>query len=190
MNPDNSKLIVVCGWAVAGKDTIAAALSKRLDIHWLDIDQVRRLNFGEPNPDPTSEEEMKHDRREMKGAYSLFYTAITENIAMGNDLIVTATLSRTNYWKDFLQALASAGVSPELRVIWCKPENDSDEEILRRLAQRKFGVNCWSTVTTLRRYNEIKARFDPPQVEHLTLDTSPPNTIDGCTDKAAEYILS
>jgi predicted kinase len=187
---NDGELIVLCGWAVAGKDTLAAAIAKQLNIHWLDIDAVRVLNFGTPNPHPVSQQEMEKDRREMKGAYDLFYSSITANMAMGRRLIVTATFSRTSYWDNFLEILIAARLSPNLRVIWCKPENDSDEEIARRLASRQFGVNCWSSVNSLERYHEVKARFEIPPVEHLTLDTSPPNTVENCVDEAIKYILS
>jgi predicted kinase len=186
----DGKLIVICGWAVAGKDTIASAVSNKLGILWLDIDHVRRLNFGVPNPKPISEQEMKQDREEMKETYKLFYSSIAMNIAMGRPLIATATFSRANYWNDFFQSLAAAEVSPELHVIWCKPENDTNEEILRRLSLRQFGVNCWSSVTTLERYNEVKSRFQAPPGEYLALDTSPPNTIEHCANEAVQYILS
>lgn len=184
------KIVIVCGWALAGKDTIAAELSKRLDMPWLDIDQVRRLNFGAPNPLPVSVEEMDRDRLEMKGSYQLLYSSVGINAAMGRSLIATATFSRAAYWDSFFQSVAAAGASPKLRVIWCKPENDSDEEIAGRLARRQFGVNCWSPVNTLARYNEVKGRFQAPPIEHLMLDTSPPNTIESCVNLAAQYILS
>ena len=96
-------LIVICGWAMSGKSTIAKEISKTLGIHLIDIDDVRFLNFGRPNPHPdASEKEMERDKKEMIGSYELLCKAIDINLHMNRSLIITATFTRPIYWEIFL----------------------------------------------------------------------------------------
>lgn len=190
MTNTNPTLAVFCGWAISGKGTVAELVSRKLGIHWIDVDAVRVLSFGPPNPHPNiSEMAMNRDREEMKGAYDLLYAATEINLRAKRRLIITATFSRARYWDPITETL---GRHPETepRIIWCKPENDSDDEIRHRLEGRKFGINSWSSVNSLERYHEVRSRFDPIQFPHLELDTSPPNTPEKCAEQAVAYILS
>lgn len=181
-------LIIICGWALSGKNTIAAGILNNLDIRWIDIDAIRILNFGTPDPHPdVSEEKMKRDQEEMKGSYELLYATIEKNLAMRNSLLITATFSRARYWDEILEILKQHP-TVNYRVISCEPQNDDSEEISTRLQKRQFGVNCWSAVNSIERYREVKERYKSPPFPHLKLDTSPPNTIAECVRKAIAYI--
>lgn len=189
---DNSHpaLIVVCGWPLSGKNTIAKHIAEALRVHWIDIDDIRILNFGPPDPHPNiSEETMEQDRREMKGSYELLYAGVNIVLGMKRSLIITATFSRASYWEPLLAYLAQY---PEtaLKVIWCRPLKDGDEEIARRLEGRIFGVNSWSSVNSMEHYAEVKNRFEIPPVTHLELDTSPPHSPNECAKQVIAYILS
>lgn len=153
-------------------------------MHWIDIDDIRFTCFGPPNPYPATEQELEKDRAEMLGSYRMLFAATTANLQMGRSLIISATFSRKSYW---LELLASIPRHP-IKVIWCRPQNDTDEEISARLARRRFGENCWSSVNTLDRYKEVKGRFQAPTLPHLTLDTSPPNSVEDCVARAIEYL--
>ncbi len=123
----------------------------------------------------------------MKGAYELLFASVGMNLRMPRSLIVTATFSRTSYWKNFFATFSCP--APHLKIIWCRPQNDSDEEIQRRLDGRQFGINCWSSVNSLERYHEVKNRYETIKLPHLELDTSPPHTVDESAEKALAYIL-
>jgi predicted kinase len=185
-----STLVVVCGWPLSGKGTIARHLAKDPSMHWIDIDDVRVLNFGPPNPHPNiSEEAMRRDKAEMKGSYELLYAAIGITLAMRRPLIVSATFSRAFYWEPVIAALAR---HPEgtLRILWCKPKGDTEGEIRRRLSKRHFGVNCWSSVNSVERYEEVKGRYEAPTLSLLQLDTSSPRHMKKCVEEARAYVLS
>lgn len=188
----NARLIVICGWALSGKSTIAAGIKGNLDFdtHWIDIDEIRFLNFGPPNPRPdTSEELMQRDRMEMKGSYELLYATIEKNLVMGKSVLVTATFSRARYWNEILEILKRC---PEVnvKVVSCEPQNDSKKETRNRINGRVFGKNTWSAVNSIKRYNEVKDRYESPPLPHLKLDSSPPNTIGKCVQEVIAYIQS
>ena len=190
MATKNPILIIICGWAISGKGTVAKGVSDALKIHWIDIDEVRTLNFGPPNPNPNaSEDTKKKDNEEMKGSYYLLYSAIEQVFEMERSLIVTATFSRIRYWKEILDAV-NKHQNYDLKVVWCVPKNDSNEEISKRLAKRVFSVNSWSAVNSLDRYKEVKDRFKLPPIPYIEIDTSPPNTPEKCVEQAVTYILS
>ncbi|MBP6859522.1 MAG: AAA family ATPase [Candidatus Magasanikbacteria bacterium] len=183
-------IVVICGWPVSGKDTLASQISSELGIHWLDIDRIRALHFGLPNPFPdVSEAAMELDRVEMKGSYELLYAAVGIGLRVGKSLIITATFSRSSYWENFQRVLTGCP-SVNLRVIWCHPQNDTDQEIADRLSRRHFGVNSVSSVNSLARYHEVKSRYDTPVLPHLELDTSPPHTIEECVRQAIAYLTA
>ena len=74
-------LIVVCGWPVSGKTTIAKILQEKLGVHCLDIDPLRREAFGMPHPHPDSSPElMAKDRQEMGGGYRMLKLATDTNL--------------------------------------------------------------------------------------------------------------
>lgn len=180
------RLIIVCGWPLSGKTEIARLISQTLEIHWIDIDDIRLLNFGKPNPYPNASNYlMEIDKAEMGGAYELLNTSAKLNLQIGRQLIITATFSRKKYWKNLQQI----GNPASMKIIWCKPINDSIEEIKRRLSGRQFGINCWSTVNSIERYLEVKTRFENPPPPYLELNTSPPNSVEECVQKAMAYLL-
>ena len=182
--------IVFFGPPGSGKGTIAKKVAQKLKVHWLDIDEIRVLNFGLPNPYPnTSEKSMELDRAEMKGSYELLYAATAINLQMQKSLIITATFSRSSYWGEVTKTL-NKHPEYQCKIIWCKPLNDTEEEIRNRLKKRIFGVNCYSSVNSIERYREVKDRYEPIYVPHRELDTSPPNSIVICVNAAVNYIFS
>lgn len=182
-------LVVICGWPVSGKDTIANLLQPQLGVHWLDIDKLRRLCIGLPYPHPDeSEELMKKDDIEMRMAYQLLLYNADLHLSNGRSLIITATFSRKSGQKE-LATIGTKYPQATLKVIQCLPLNDSQEEIEHRLS-RGFGKGYVGGVNSYKRYLEIKERYKPIELPHLEIDTSPPNLPEECAKKALAYILS
>lgn len=179
-------LIVICGWALTGKSAIAVGVTNSLGFHWIDIDNVRSLNLGRPNPNQKTPEEREIDKKEMLASYELLFQATSINLALGRSVIITATFSREVYWKMFNRLLLSSNTN--LKIISCEPQNDSEEEIRNRLNGRVFGQNTWSAVNSIELYREVKARYKSPELPHLKLDTS--QTIHECLEEALTYITS
>ena len=99
---------------------------------------------------------------------------------------MTATFSRKIGQEDIRDLIAKH--SPNLWIVWCLPTNDPKDEIERRLA-RGFGEGYCGAVNSYARYLEVKNRFEPIELPHLKIDTSPPNTPEMCAQEALTYIL-
>src|SRR5882724_11512886 len=92
-------LIVICGWPLSGKNTIAAGIAHHLAMHYIDIDRdIRRPIFGMPNPQPNrSPDLMRRDHDEMLGSYKILWCSADIHLSLGRDLCVSCTLSREAY---------------------------------------------------------------------------------------------
>lgn len=181
-------LVVICGWPVSGKDTIASLIQSQLGIHWVDIDKVRHLCIGLPYPHPDeSEELMEKDGLEMRRAYQLLLYNADLHLSDGRSLMITATFSRKS-GQDELATIMAKYPWATLKVVQCLPMNDSQEEIERRLA-RGFGGGYVGGVNSYNRYLKVKNRYDRIKLDHLEIDTSPPNTPEECAQEALRYIL-
>ena len=190
---DSVLLMIVCGWPLAGKSTVAREVSENLGIRLLDIDRdIRVPMFGLPHPHPnTSDELTRRDQDEMRGSYELLWHAVEIYIRLNRHVIACCTLSRQIY-QDALASVCLRNPAAKLRIVQCRPQNDGQEEITRRLdsPDRKFGTNCFSSVNSHERYEEVKRRYATISLPHLELDTSPPNTLESCVRDALTYIHS
>ncbi len=189
-----STLIVVCGWPFSGKTTLATALRKELGVHHIDIDEVRALIVGIPHPHPNeSPELMKRDVQEMAMAYRLLIAGTDENLGVGRSLIITATFSR-KLGQLMLSLLMVKHPDAQLKIIQCVPQDDTDEEVVRRMANRDFGQDTYiGAVNSVERYKEVKERYDPIELPHLKIHTwGSKNEGDINTEVSAalNYILS
>jgi len=182
-------LVVVCGWPLSGKGTIASKLSGKTGFPHLDIDENIRLPiFGRPHPRPNeSDELMKRDVEEMAASYDLLLHATQIHIDLKRPLIVSASFSRRKGQDDLIR-LTERNPATKLRIIWCHPTDDTAEEIARRLARRSAQGAYSGSVTTPERYQEVKGRFEPITLPHLDLDTSSSAKIESCLDIALQYI--
>ena len=188
-------LIVVCGRPLAGKSTVAKILQKKLadggeKVHWNDIDEVRRLLVGLPYPHPNESHELTmRDGQEMGAAYRFMNNAADWHLANNRSLIMTYTMSR-KVGQDQISALTDKyAATARVVVIYCEPVNDTEEEIMTRLS-RGFGEGGYvGGVNSYGRYKEVKDRFEPIELPHCTLDTSPPNTPEQCAQAALDYLV-
>lgn len=182
-------LIVVCGWPLSGKTTIAKIVAKRLGIHRIDIDELRHLCIGLPHPHPnTSPELMKKNNLEMGVAYELLLHVADIHLRLGRSVIIIATFSKMVGQEDLLAVLKN---HPEasMRIVWCFPFDDNEEEIKRRLA-RGFGEGYVGGVNSLERYRETKKGFESIALPHIKIDTSSLVTQHECVTRAIGYIIS
>jgi len=185
-------LIVIYGWPFSGKTALAVALRKKLDIHHIDIDEVRALMVGIPYPHPDeSPELMKRDGQEMAMAYRLLTAGANENLTFNRSLIITATFSR-KIGQQMLLDLMAKHPDAQLKVIQCVPQGDTDEEVARRMVNRDFGQNAYvGGVNSVKRYKEVKGRYEPielPHLELLTWGSKNEGNIEAEVTKALEYI--
>lgn len=183
-------LTYVVGWPLSGKSTIAKKVSHKLGVHWVDIDDVRRLAVGLPNPHPNKSPELAdRDTKEMAGAYRFVHDIASWHAEQARSLIVTFTCSRVS-GQNAIRDVAERFVNMRVRVIWCRPTNDTKEEIQKRLS-RGFGEGGYvGGVNSMERYNEVKMRYQRIGLPCLTIDTSPPNTIDACVNATVAHICA
>jgi len=185
-------LIVVCGWPLSGKDTIARLLQKSLgNIQWRDMDDIRGLLSGLPEPYPEqSPELLNRDRETADMAYRQLFKYIDYKLWVNHSVIATLTLTRESTRKGLL-AVYEKHPKANLKIVRCAPKNDSREEIEKRLASRKFGVNYFGSTNSYERYLERKRSYEPmDNLPHIEIDTSPPHTPDESAEEALRYILS
>jgi predicted kinase len=182
-------LVVICGWPLAGKGTVARRVSQMLHIRHLDIDNnIRRPVFGLPHPHPElSSALMQQDVQEMLASYKLLLLAADCFLEQRRSLILTATFSRRTY-QEMLATVVSKHPEVRLKVLWCYPTNDSTNEVTRRLEKRRHENNA-SSVNSIDRYLEVKSRFEPLELPHLRIETSAPASEEDTLRRAAEYIL-
>ena len=184
----NDILIVVYGWPLSGKGTVARGISEALDIRHLDIDEhIRRPVFGVPRRHPeVSPVLMQRDTQEMLASYKLLLLAAECFLELHRPLILSATFSRCSYHA-MLARLIGKHPDVQLKLIWCCPTNDSAKEIDRRLEKRRQ-ENGASAVNSIDRYMEVKSRFQSIQLPHIQIDTSPPKAEKDAIGEALRYI--
>jgi predicted kinase len=182
-------LIVICGWPLSGKGTVARGVSEALGIRHLDIDEnIRRPVFGLPHPHPeTSPAIMQQDVQEMLASYKLLLLAADCFLEQRRPLILTATFSRCIYL-EMLTRMMSKHPESRLKIVWCHPTNDSTDEVGRRLETRRH-ENSASSVNSIERYVEVKSRFEPIQWPHVRIETSPPASEKHSVHEALRYIV-
>ncbi len=114
--------------------------------------------------------------------------AVAINLQWGRSVTITATFSRKQGQENIL-ALMTKHPDVNLKVVWCLPENDTREEIERRL-RRPFGEDYLGAVNSWERYCEVKNRYQPIELPHLQVNTSPPNTPEQSAHTVLTYIVT
>jgi len=126
----------------------------------------------------------------MSACYEILLHIAEVCLRLKRQLVVAATFSRRTGVKDIV-SLSRRYPDADIKVIWCRPKNDAEEEIRMRLARRNEEADQSSAVTTMARYTEVKKRYEEiVDLPHLELDTSPPKTIADCVSEALNYILA
>lgn len=188
---EDPTLIVICGWPMSGKTTLATTVRQHLNVHHIDIDEVRWLMVGQPYPHPNeSPELMKRNVQEMGMAYRLLIAGAHENLAAGRSVLITATFSR-RMGQEMLHDLMAKHHGARLHVIQCIPQCDTPEEVARIISARDFGEGGYKgAVNSPERYFEVKGRYDPIELPHLKIATWGASSVEDETRLALEYILS
>jgi len=182
-------LIVLCGWPVSGKSTLAKRIAEFFGIRHIDIDDtIRTPILGKPAPnDGTSPEVNKHDIQEMSASYDILFATIDAFLKRGFSLVATATLSSKKWGQDRLWALCEQHQQAKARIIWCKPEL-TDEELAARMTER--AKHYTGATSDPKRVRELQGRYEPIVIPHLELNTAPPNTVEESLAQALDYIFA
>ncbi|MBI4095116.1 MAG: hypothetical protein HY435_02915 [Candidatus Liptonbacteria bacterium] len=203
-------LIVFCGWPGSGKTSTAELVQKVLNeeitdplepkIHLADIDLVRRTSLGLPYPHPNESRELQvKDGREMGGAYKLLLHTAEWHLGEMRPLIICATFSsrvgQRNlldlYNRHFEERMKAEAIPCALRIVKCAPSDDSPERVEALFKGRNFGEGGYvGGVNSPERYFEVKGRYHPILLPHMTLTTWPDRPPRECAEEALRYILS
>jgi len=193
---DQLTLVLIGGLPLHGKSTLGRQLESRTDLHYCDIDDLRKEAFGLPTREQYEEQwsdqeaGAKWSSQRMKMAYMLLHDgAVDIALGAGQSLMVGTTYSRARS-KNFVKEIAEkhgAVVKP----IVCRISNETREEIERRMA-RDAESEYISGCATWNDYYDIKERFEaldetgvfPPE-SVLVVDTSNP-----LTDEQLEEIVT
>jgi len=168
-------VILIAGLPAVGKTTLAKALSAKLGVRHLYIDEdFRRPIFGQPNPDPYANPETKKAAAmEMGFAYDgLIKIGTKGHLLLGRSLIVTATFSRP-LARANVRVIMVEHPEAKLKVIWCRtqrPEAEEIAEIQRRLDERKKGDYAGGC-NSVGHYLDDKRRYPSMDLPHIEIDT-------------------
>ncbi|MEK7147094.1 MAG: zeta toxin family protein [Patescibacteria group bacterium] len=185
-------LIFICGWPFSGKTSLAERVRDELNVHHVDIDDMRWLAIGKPYPHPNeSPELMKKDGQEMGGAYRLVFTTIDWHLETGRSILATATLSSKPHGQEKLRAVYEKYPLARVKIIQCVPQGDTSEVVARLMGKRDFGESGYrGAVNSPERYYEVKGRFNPIELPHLEILTwGSDNEIKDEVKLAMGYIL-
>lgn len=182
---------ILLGWAFTGKTALVEKLKKVLNVHFVNIDDVRFVAIGIPHPHPNiSKKLMDQDILEMTESYRLLCRITDWHLEHNRSLIITATFSRSVYWKIFRPMLRKHRHA-KIKIIQCLPVGDTPKKVAHIMKRRKFGENYNSAVNSPERYFEVKHRFKKPPLPFQTILTwGSGNSIEESARQAAEYILA
>lgn len=192
-------LVVIAGLPLSGKTTLGYRLTPILNMHYCDSDELRQSAFGVL----TQEEYQKRwenpeqatmlTQEDMKLSYMLLHATIDISLRAHRSLIVSATYSRKST-QEFLKKIVNE-TNAKLRMLLCKLQNETREEIERRLRRDDKSEFVYGT-KTLVDYETNKSRFESPDTtgifspsEILTVDTSSAETVVLAMDRIMEFIL-
>ncbi len=179
------QLIVLRGLPASGKSTLAALIAKALGFHWIDVDAVRLIATGMPNPHPNAEDgSLKRDGEEMGISYRMMLAMVDENLKAGRSVIMTATFSRAMA-HDQIEKLLADNPGTELKMIWCDTEGITDPSLEIRFNREGY----LGATNTVERFRELEAHFVKDiNLPQFRLRTAWMHTINECLDHALDYI--
>ncbi len=184
-------LIVVCGHPLSGKSTLAGELSRRLGVHWIDLDQLRVFYFGPADPEPNLDAATTaKDKAEVAAAYNIIFHAVELYCREfpARSLIVSLPLSSRRFGQDVIQNIAEQYSRP-LRILWCNLRNATPETIDTRLRQRLLD-GYRGAVNSRSYFLECRDRFEPIELQCCQIDTSPPATVEETVQLALNYLAA
>lgn len=186
-------LIFVCGWPMSGKTELAQHLSLQLGIHYVDIDDLRWMLFGQPNPHPDASPILRaRDRQEMSASYRILFDVIDWHLSASRSILVTAPLSLKVGGQTEVERLWRKYPNTLLRVVQCLPENDTPEAVACMMAKRSFGTTGGykGAVNSSQRYFEVKDRYQPIELPHIKVQTwGSTQSIEDGVQMVIEYVL-
>ncbi len=164
-------LWIFCGLPASGKSALASALSKALQVEYLNSDRVRKQRFGLSPRDCAIEpvDQGIYSAEARQQVYAQLLDAARQRIQSGRSIILDATYSASTYREKVLQ-LADEYPAETLFV-----ECTADEAVLRsRLRQREHAASV--SDARLAHFDTLKSRFEPltdiPPDRHIRIDTT------------------
>ncbi|MDO8557225.1 MAG: AAA family ATPase [Candidatus Jorgensenbacteria bacterium] len=190
-------LIAIAGPPLAGKTTLGKNLAATLGIHYCDSDELRAAAFGVP----THEEYAKRwknpteaaliTRKDMTLAYRLLHETVNLSLEADRSLIISATYASKSSQEFLLELVRTQ--EARLRFIICRVEQETDEELKRRMRQRDEGKKFVYGTQTLIDYYHVKGRFEWPHKtgvfspdDLLIIDTS--QSVERCVNLSLNFI--
>ncbi len=190
------RLIVLAGLPTTGKTTLGDLLEQRLNIHFADIDRVKKVLYGLPtraeyqwrqaNPEAGDAK----SAAEMRRAYTSLHDGLNVALDDGLNTIVAATYSKKGS-QEFLSAIAKRH-GARVKVVLLTLRDDSEEVInqrIRRDAKSTEIHGCASYEHYLRdkaRYQAVTTTGVFPPESILEIDSSQP--VDAYIDRVIEFV--
>lgn len=162
-------VVAIMGVPLSGKTTLGNALSRRIGVHFIDIDDGPARCALPLDPEPlATEEKAAETRKRMAIRYSVLHEAISANLRQGFPLIVAATYASKSSQEFLRRAVKENGGA--LKLIECV-FNDENGEVERRIHYRHANGEtggCRSIST----YRADKGKYEGPNLPHFTVNTS------------------
>jgi predicted kinase len=184
-------VIVVCGWPLSGKSEVASRVGRALGLHVADDDEIAAACVGLPDPDwRSSDERRRRNLNRTAMAYELLHQTVRVHLEIAEpprSIVVASTYSRPSSWR-FLQKALAPHPRARLAVVWLRPVDDTPDRV-HELLERRAAAGYRGGCTTAAEYFDVKARFVPPPMPHLMLDTWLRSTPEECARRSLDYIL-
>ncbi len=179
-------VVALRGLPLSGKTTLGKALARELGWTYIDVNSMREIATTQGRPDEVNPwdngDTARRESEDMRIAYTLMHEAVRVNLELGRSVIISATYSRQTAQK-FLLDIVKAHPGAHLKSIRLK-FNDTDEEILRRIAARGLHEGFCAT---LEHYLDAKKRYDHADLWGvLEISTSQP--LNACVAQALEFV--
>ena len=174
------RILFITGIPGAGKTTLAKIVAKMLGCPHIDIDDHIRKLLGRVDTSVNTHSGINKEIGKL-GHKMLFEVAEfwatfrpTDQVIFTVPMIVSI---RQELLGDFCQRFQN-----QTQVVTLTLDHDTDEEVARRLADRK-ALGYVGGVDTIGEYRRVKDCMVPMSVPHTIVDTSPPRSIEICAQE-------
>ena len=159
-------IIAIGGLPLAGKTTLGRKLEAHTGIDYKDIDDgPARCAWPMANDPYGTEEKAAEERARENVMYEILHATLNAYLRVGRSLIISAVYRTAERRRRLLEAIP---VNTRLEFLLCRI-NDTDEEVLRRLKQRRL----WGTAggcRSLEQYKKLRPSWKDPDFEHHVID--------------------
>lgn len=160
-------LIVFSGPPLTGKTKLARELSKRTEITYLDVDEIRKEMYK--THDKSIRLSPDEEKEKMKVSYTVMYERVRDILKTNKSVIAIATHSRSSYYYHFLDIVKEI----EIPLHFFRIETPI-HVIRQRLAMRLKNPHEHSNIRTMEDYLDVANRFEEYQGKKTILDSTRP----------------